>query len=385
MSGYIPGRDGWFLLVLGAGALYDALASSALLHWLGEAEPLCPESIEPITFFRPLKRGVPRLREKLDALVTSSLAGDQVLFGVDPNSEEEAACEEVRRAFPERDIAVVRCAPGAAVNPKISKLVQMEAGARHAAWLLSDSEVIFDSEFVSAFRREWQAERATALTAAYRFVNLVSGPQCCDALAVLLGLWPGLAMVRRFGRVKFTLGACTLVRRDALAGVGGWRAFGNALAEDHQLGEALARVGGTVRLSRQIATLDSDAMSWGDYWRHQRRVAVTYRAANPSGFAGMVITQGIVWCLAACFIWPPRSSVLVVFSCVVLVRSFRLRWMAEALKFQFPWPWLRMGLLVASAVEAVCWVLSWFSSRVWWSGRWWRVGIRGGLSPVKSD
>ncbi|MEI9894262.1 MAG: glycosyltransferase [Chthoniobacter sp.] len=378
MSGF------WFLIVLGAGVLYDVFASIALRHWLRDTAPRCTDPIEPITFFRPLKRGVPRLRQKLEALVASTLAGDQVLFGVDPDAEEEALCEEIQRTFPDRDIAVVRCQPGVAVNPKISKLMQMEATARHAAWLLSDSEVIFDPAFVDAFRREWQAETGAALTAAYRFMNLVSGPQCCDALAVLLGLWPGLAMVRRFGGVRFTLGACTLVRREALGEAGGWRAFGNTLAEDHQLGAALAKAGQNVHLSRQIATLDSDPMSWTDYWRHQRRVAVTYRGANPAGFAGMVVTQGIVWCLAAGLVWLPKPPVFIALSLAVLVRGWRLRWMAEILKFKFPWPWLGAGLLVASVVEAVCWVLSWFSSRVWWSGRWWRVGFRGELSPMKS-
>ncbi len=277
---------------------------------------------------------------------------------------------DVRHAFPDRDITVVRCAPGAAVNPKISRLVQMEAVARHAAWLLSDSEIIFDPEFLNAFRREWQADGATALTAAYRFVNLDSGPQSCDALAVLLGLWPGLAIVRRFGRVEFTLGACTVVRRDALAAVGGWRALGDTLAEDHRLGAALAKAGGTIRLSRQIATLDSDAMSWRDYWRHQRRVAVTYRAANPAGFAGMVLTQGIAWCIAMWFVWPPSAFVYLALFVAVWVRVGRERGMAKVLQFRFLSRWFWIGLPVASAVEAVCWVLSWFSSRVWWSGRW---------------
>jgi len=385
MSGFIPGRSGWFLIVLGVGALYDALACIALRRWLGEAPSQCPEPIEPITFFRPLKRGVPRLREKLEALVTSSLAGDQVLFGVDPDSEEETICEEVRRGFAERDIAVVRCTPGRAVNPKISKLVQMETKARHPAWLLSDSEVIFDPEFVDAFRREWQVEGATALTAAYRFVNLVSGPQCCDGLAVLLSLWPGLAIVRRFGQVKFTLGACTLVQRAALDAVGGWQAFGDTLAEDHQLGAALGKAGGTIRLSRRFATLDGDAMSWRDYWRHQRRVAVTYRTANPVGFAGMVITQGIFWCAALWCVWSRQPLIFIALLFAGLVRSWRQRWMGKALKFEFPSYWLWLGLVIASAVEAVCWLLSWFSSRVWWSGRWWRIGFRGRLSPVKSD
>jgi hypothetical protein len=34
---------------------------------------------------------------------------------------------------------------------------------------------------------------------------------------------------------------------------------------------------------------------------------------------------------------------------------------------------------VVGAMEALCWALSWFLTRVWWSGRWWRVNFRGKL------
>ena len=57
----------------------------------------CGRPLEPVTFFRPLKAGVPRLGEKLEVLLQASLAGDQILFGVDAGSQEEAICEEARR------------------------------------------------------------------------------------------------------------------------------------------------------------------------------------------------------------------------------------------------------------------------------------------------
>src|SRR5260221_187716 len=63
MSGLAPGANGWFLIVLGAGVLYDILACLALQHWLRGSVPKCGDPLEPITFFRPLKRGVPGLRE----------------------------------------------------------------------------------------------------------------------------------------------------------------------------------------------------------------------------------------------------------------------------------------------------------------------------------
>jgi len=382
MSDFVSGTDAWMLPMLACGMIYDRVAEAALRRWLDEPPAPFPEAPEPITFFRPLKGGVPRLREKLDVLAAASLPGDQIILGVDPDSPEETVAGEVQRAFSGRDITVVRCAPGVRMNPKISKLVQMEVEARHAAWLLSDSEVIFDSSFLQGFRAEWQTENAVALTAGYRFVNLMSLAQRCDALAILLGLWPGLALVRRFGAVRFTLGACTLLRRDALAAAGGWSAFGCDLAEDRQIGVALAAAGGKVSLSRCVATLDSDSLSWRDYWRHQRRVAVTYRVANPAGFAGMIFTQGLVWCTFYGLFFDRELAVFFPLALAALFRASRLHSTAQMLDFPIArlWPlWV-----VASVVEAVCWVLSWLTPAVWWGGRRWRVDSRGKLSAINA-
>jgi len=368
----------WLLVVPLTSAIYDLLSAYALRSWMREPAPASESPGEPVTFFRPLKRGVPHLREKLEMLLHASREGDQILFGVDPGSEEAATCEELCRAFPSRDIAVVPCERGRAVNPKISKLVQMAPLARHGAWLLSDSEVILPAGFLDALRAEWQAEQPAALTTAYRFVNLASGPQRCDAMGVLLGLWPGIALVRCYGQVQFTLGACTLFRREALAAIGGWEAFGEELAEDQRLGEALAQQGQRIRLSRQVATLDSDAMSWGDYWRHQRRVAITYRAAQPGGFAGVLFTFGPAWsALCLPFAWSYPWFIIAA-GLAIVCRAWRVQHSMQLLDFSIPAT--MATLVIASAVEALCWLLSWFSTRVWWSGRWWQVRFRGGLS-----
>jgi ceramide glucosyltransferase len=381
MSGPMPVWQACLLVVPLTSVIYDLLADSALQRWMREPIPKNDAPREPVTFFRPLKRGVPRLREKLEMLLQASCVDDQVLFGVDPDSEEEAVCSEVCRAFPGRDIAIVRCKPRQAVNPKISRLVQMAPLARHASWLLSDSEIILPPGFLDALRDEWQSEKVAALTTAYRFVNSASWQQRCDAVGVLLGLWPGISLVRRYGQVNFTLGACTLFRREALMAIGGWQQFGSELAEDQRLGEAVSRSGQRIRLSRQVATLDCDTLSWRDYWRHQRRVAVTYRAANPAGFVGVLFTFGPVWSILCLMVVTARPWMILAALFAIVFRAWRVQRAMRMLAF--PVRALAAILSIASLVEAACWFLSWFPSRVWWSERWWRVGFRGTLTAAE--
>jgi len=369
----------WLLAVPGlVSILYYGVAGKLLDRW--RSRPAAGDGDEaswpPVTFFRPLKSGVPDLAAKLDALVQAARPGDQVLIGVEAGSPEAAAAEAVRLENPGLEIVVVPCKPGGVSNPKVAKLLGMEPQARHEHWILSDSEALVDAEFLTAFRREWR--RCDVLTAGYRFRGMATWPQRLDAAAVLLGLWPGLAVLKAAGPLRLTLGACTGFRRADLQAIGGWAAFADDLAEDNRLGQALADAGRDIRLCSHVVTLECDALSWRDYWRHQRRVAVTYRAANPAGFAGALLTQGVTTSfLLAC--WQITNG----WAWSLCAAVFVMRWamahrMARALNFNIP------GLLpvvfVASAVETMCWALSWGTKRVWWSGKHRRISFRGRFS-----
>lgn len=328
--------------------------------------------LPPVTFFRPLKAGVPDLLSKLRTLAEAMAPEDQLLIGVEPCSAEEEAARTVRESFPDREIVVVPCASGAALNPKISKLIAMEPLARNGNWILSDSEATTDAAFLQAFRREWDG--CDVLTARYRFSGITTWPQRLDAAAPLLTLWLGLAVLCTFDKLRLTLGACTGFHRDHLQAIGGWWAFASDLAEDNRLGKELAAAGREIRLSKAVVTLDSDPLSWSDYWRHQRRVAVTYRVASPAGFAGAIFTQGLTSSFALAMIWPSLGTGTL-FAAVLLSRSFSVWQTSKALAF--PMTWLLPATFVASLVETVCWAMSWFTRSVWWSGKFRRVASDG--------
>ncbi len=114
-----------------ATAIYPFMALDFLRRWRREkpAHALAGEELPPITLLRPLKAGVPALREKLSALVGAMRLDDQLLLGVDGGKEEESAGAELQAAFPERDILVVTC-----VVSVLSDLRNSPAGRLFAAW-----------------------------------------------------------------------------------------------------------------------------------------------------------------------------------------------------------------------------------------------------------
>lgn len=323
----------------------------------------------PLTLWRALKGGVPDLDGKLEALVRGSRATDQILLGADPDSAELAACEALRARHPGRQIEVIACKRDRAPNPKISKFIQMAPLARHEHWLLTDSEAMPDADFIETFRREWIASGADVQTAGYRFANLRAWPQIFDASPALLTLWPGLMLA---GRITFTLGACTGVKARDLHAIGGWKALGTDLAEDHQLGALLAAKGRTIRLSRSVLTLDSDPMTWREYLRHQHRVAVTYRAATPAGALGLPVLHTLGFAALAVALHPPfwKWALLIVLARIAAAAAF-------AMLLRFRIPMLPLVVVKSVIIESAIWLVAWLPSRVWWSGRWRRVGWRG--------
>jgi ceramide glucosyltransferase len=348
------------------GAGLHVVASLRLRKHLRAAETPAAET-PPLTLWRALKPGVPRLAENLEALVEASRDRDQVLIGVDAGSPDVAVCEALRAKFPAREISIVPCEPNRAANPKISKFVQMTPHARHAHWLLTDSEAELDRAFVEGFRGEWAAQKCAALTAGYRFRGARTLPQIFDIAPALLTLWPGLMACRR---INFTLGAATGVHAEDVRALGGWQSFADELAEDRALGARLDASGKRVHLSRHVLTLDCDALGWWDWLKHQHRVAVTYRKASPLGALGLPILHAVPLGLLASFVGGTDFWCgFAVF--IYLVRVGAAQSLDRALRFQLPAR--PVAVLLVPFVETVCWLFAWLPLPVWWAGRWRRL------------
>lgn len=340
----------------------------------GAVEPVTP--LPPVTWLRPIKPGVSELSAKLMKFVSAIGPEDQVLIALNAGSADRATCEAVAASSGGR-VEIVECEPSAVLNPKIAKLVQLVPRAKHDRWILADAEADFDAAFVSDFRHEWEASGANVLTAGYRMIGQRSICQRLDSMAVLVTLWPGLELVRAFGRIGFTLGACTGFRHADLAAVGGWEAFANDLAEDHRLGESLVKMGAQIRLAKAILPLDSDPISWRDYLRHQVRVAVTYRCATPAGAAGMILTRGISMGALGLLLHPSMVTTIGL-TMALTARTILAHVMQRATRSEWPFT---DSICVADFVETAAWFTSWFSHAVWWGGRWRRIDWRGKLQP----
>ncbi len=359
-------------------AAYFLVAAVLLRRWLrvgagSDGAAGSDPPLEPVAFLCPLKPGERSLARRMERFLDGIEPGDRVVFGAS-DARSRALCERLIGKFPGVDIV---CPPvpagGNNLNPKVGKLVHLAPFAGHDRWIVLDSDGRAGGEFLRGFRRDWQAAGTTAFSAPYVFG---AGGGCVarmDAAATELSLWPGVAMLRAFGRVDFLTGACMAVRGSTVAGLGGWAAFADVLADDHELGRAVVRAGGTVGISRHVLTLEPPADSVCAWVLHQHRVFATFRVCNLGGSLGLPLTFG----LAASFVAAlarPLSARRWLFHLAILAARQTAAGSLPGRRRTLRDVWLS-GLL-----EPVFWLLGQLPVPVRWAGKW----INPGRTPGRA-
>jgi ceramide glucosyltransferase len=353
------------------GAIYHGVTSLLLHRHFARMRGPHPgvREVPPVTFLRPVKPGVPDLRGKIRRLMESARTGDQILAGVETDGDADA-CAGVP------GVEVVRCGSGHALNPKINKLLQMTPHALHDRWIVTDCEALPDAAFLETVRAEWLD--ADCVTAGYFFVNATSLSRQLDGASALLTLWPGLMLAP----VRFVLGACFAVKRADVEACGGWRAFADFLHEDNRLGSALAHAGRRIVLSRAVLPLEADEISWRDWWRHQLRVALTYRVSSPVGWLGMPLTYSPAWALAFALLDPGAAWRWLAPGAALAIRYFTAR--LNAGRLRCPGKYLALSVVAQSFCEPVWWCASWCLHEVRWGARRYRVTRDGRIRDLRS-
>lgn len=353
----------WLGLVF-IGVAYDWLTTFWLVRWLGQKQTPTGDSV-PVTFFRPLKVGVPQIGMKLRSFFAALQPGDQVLIGI--YTDDTITLAEAQSAvadFPQVDAQIIPCRRDLARNPKINKLLQLAPLARHEHWIILDSEIVEPTQFLTQFRYEWNSAQFPVMSALYRFQNLTLA-----TAPVLQTLLPGIVVLQRFGKIQNTLGAAVAVTRNHIEKLGGWKTLGNELAEDYELGHRLHAMGVPVQFARAVVTFENDPATFGSTFRQLHRISATYRRCQPWGFAGSIATHSIFWAVLAVIFG--NHNAWITLTLASLSRVIVCLWRARAIGWPTPF-WKSLVLFpISSLLETAFWFLAWLPIPIHWAGKRW--------------
>ena len=345
----------------------------------------------PVTVLKPLRGEDSALRENLQSFCRQDHPCFQIVFGVaDADDPAVPAVRAIIDEFPQHDLSLVIESKQQGANLKIANLGNMLPVARHDVLVIADSDMRVAPNYLATVTvplteaPESSAQPAGLVTCLYRGVS--SGGLWSDLAAMHInhGFLPQAVAAQALGVDTGCFGATMVLRRATLEATGGFEALGDTLADDHELGEAVRRLGMRVVLSPYLVDDIVAEPSLSALFRHELRWARTIRLVAPWGFAGSVVTNPVPLALLAAALGALQPPALAVLALSLLCRFATARRIDRALRLDHPSWWL---LPVRDLLSFGIFTASFFGRSVAWRDRRFRINPSGQLvadsqSPV---
>jgi ceramide glucosyltransferase len=383
MTGLLVTAVSSVLLLLCLAACCYTLFAAARVRRLDLRAHRVPGAAPAVSILKPLYSDEPGLYENLASFCAQDYPGHvQIVFGV--RSPHDPAVEVVERLIadlPGRDLQLVFTAGvSTALNDKVANLVGMAPHASHDVVIVADSDIAVANGYVTTTVAELSGPGVGLVTWLYRGVPMRGVWSRLARMAIDYHFLPSVLVGRALGLAHPCFGSTMALTRETLTRIGGFEAFGQHLADDYAIGDAVRRLGLEVAIAPGVLAHACAERSWRELVDHELRWARTIRAVDPAGFAGSLLTHPLpLALLAVCatglawLAWP--AVALAVASRLVLQRQ-----VDHTLHIRRDAWWLAPARDVLSFA---IYIGSFFVSVVHWRGRAYQVRPDGTLFPVR--
>ncbi len=250
-----------------------------------------------VSVLKPLKGCDETTAASLETWLKLDYAGElEILFGV--ADEADPVCEIVRRllaSYPARRGRLVMCEQLAGANAKVAKLAQLEKLAAHELIVISDADVRVPPDFLASFVSPLQDRETGLVNCFYRLANPATIAMRWEAVAVNADFWSQVLQSQTLKPIDFALGAAILIRRSALARIGGFAAIADCLADDYQLGRRIASAGHRIAICPVVVECWDSPQTWAQVWKHQLRWSRTIRVCQPAPYFFSILSNATLW------------------------------------------------------------------------------------------
>src|SRR4029077_15992279 len=157
--------------------------------------------------------------------------------------------------------------------------------------VMADSDIRVTPDMLAALAAEFQDPALGLATCPYRAVSGRSFWNTLEAIGLNTEFIGGVLVARMLDGMKFALGPTIAARRATLAGIGGFPALKDYLAEDFVMGKLAAERGDGVILSSYVIEHRIGAQALAANLKHRLRWNRSTRRSRPAGYIGQIFTN----------------------------------------------------------------------------------------------
>ena len=289
------------LTVVALGSVALTLVTHASVRVLVRRRPCGAGATPKVSILKPLKGVDDDLFENLVSFARQDYPAFQIVFGAeDPDDPALAVARRVQREHPGVDIRIVAGAAPLGLNPKVRNLASLCKAASHDLWLVSDSNVRVDPDYL----RQTVAVLAPDVGIVTNlFVGVGERTLGAHLENLQLCTWiaGGMAASQVLARRACVVGKSMLFQRQLLARIGGWHALRDILAEDYVMGTMVERLGLRTVLAPHVIRTVNGSWSFARFLNRHQRWAQIRRRVCPAAYALEPLLYPTPWlCLLAC-------------------------------------------------------------------------------------
>jgi ceramide glucosyltransferase len=239
-----------------------------------------------VSVLKPVHGVEAQLKQNIESFFRQDYPHYEVLFAAD--TADDAALEIVREVcarypqIPTRILVTGTPWP----NPVVYSFHCMAEAAAHDILVTTDSDVQVSPTFLREVATPLLDPQVGMVTCLYRGKNAGGFFSGLTAIGMSVEMTAGVLVANLLEGMKFGLGPTTVVRKDSLAGIGGYTALRDYIAYDFAIGNLIAKAGYKVMLSRHIIDHVVNQKSFRQMWQNQLRWAQTTRYSRPKGHFG---------------------------------------------------------------------------------------------------
>jgi ceramide glucosyltransferase len=278
-------------LALGAVVLSTAAIAAAPLvvrRFLRKPEAPDPPVWPKVSVLKPVKGLDPEAREGFVSFIEQDYPGElEVVFGVEGHDDPVLPMiRELQEQYPSK-VLLAHSVARADVMGKANNVLAAQGVARGDVYVSADSDVIAGRDDVRRLVRELllgEARNGMRIGAVgalpvYRGMRDLGAGLMGAYYSPFMAIW--YTLKDWMGPRDVFPGTYYAILPEALEAAGGWARIADNIADDYTMGRYLYQAGFESVMSHVIGSVPEPTKSLSQWWSHQHRWNLTYRATMP--------------------------------------------------------------------------------------------------------
>jgi len=329
-------------------------------------------------------------RYNFESLFSQDYPGKfEIIFALE--DEFDPAVELIRKVmsqYPKTDSTIVLSGAGKEYTGKIHNLVEGLRVSRGEAIMFVDSDVRMTSKnyfsrFVGPLRRE-EVGLVTCYQAVSGAESLGAGLIAVMTNADLIGYF---SVLYAFGKLNMANGAILSIRREVVDRIGGLADLRNTVLNDTAIARKIGKLGQRIVLADVPARVYSARSTVSEWWQQVSRWHIAMNSyMRPLEYARYGLTRLAMLAAVLYFVMAPLTTLSVcVLALPIAARTVSLA-LINLLFLRDRSTWKYFGLIYLIDLFNIVFLLTpFFTRKIMWRGRSYRVGKHATLEPLGID